>query len=113
MTRAQLGERFNGRFYDPAFEGGREAIARLESIAWQALQDGRKAPFTRPAGRGFADATFEVSVQRLDTQLRLVEAKPVEQQGSDYPKHMAGRAYGGVVHGGVAGVEVHRRILCD
>lgn len=63
------------RFYDPAFEGEREAITRLEAIAWEALQDGRKAPITRPAGRGFADPSHEVSVQWLDTRKRLKAAQ--------------------------------------
>ena len=33
--------------------------------------------------------------------------------GWDYPKHLAGRAYGLVVHGDVAGVEDARRALAD
>ena len=41
LTRAQFHERFMVRFYDPAFEGEHEAIARLEEIAWDALQEGR------------------------------------------------------------------------
>jgi multimeric flavodoxin WrbA len=40
-------------------------------------------------------------------------AKEIEQKGWDFPKHIAGRAYGVVVHGDVAGVEVHRRNLTD
>jgi putative NADPH-quinone reductase len=43
----------------------------------------------------------------------VIEAKLIEQQGWDYPKHLAGRAYGVVVHGDVAGVESHRRNLED
>jgi hypothetical protein len=35
----------------------------------------------------------------------VMEAKLLEQQGWDYPTHLAGRAYGVVVHGDVAGVE--------
>ena len=80
LTRAQFRERFNGRFYDPAFEAERDAITRLEAIAWDALQDGRKAPITRAAGRGFADPTYEVSVQWLDTRKRL---KVAQKQWSD------------------------------
>ena len=75
LTRAQFQERFRARFYDPAFEGEREAIARLEAIAWDALQKGRKAPITRPAGRSFADPTYEVSVQWLHTRKRLKAAQ--------------------------------------
>ncbi len=41
------------------------------------------------------------------------EAKAIEQSGWTYPKHLAGRVYGVVVHGDVAGVEVHRRNLTD
>jgi hypothetical protein len=75
LTRAQFRERFNGRFYDPAFEAERDAIARLEAIAWDAVQEGRKAPITRPAGRGFADPTYEISVQRLEICKRLKAAQ--------------------------------------
>ena len=41
------------------------------------------------------------------------EAKALELQGWDYPKHLAGRAYGVVVHGDVAGIEGLRRNLSD
>ncbi len=75
LTREQFGERFRLRFYDPAFAGEQEVIARLEAIAWDALQEGRKAPITRPAGRGFADPAYEVSVQWLDTRKRLKAAQ--------------------------------------
>ena len=44
---------------------------------------------------------------------RLAEAKRIEEQGWDYPKHLAGRVYGVVVHGDVAGVESQRRDLTD
>ena len=71
LTRAQFHERFNGRFYDPAYEAERDAITRLEAIAWDAMQEGRKAPITRPAGRGFADPSYQISVQWLDTRKRL------------------------------------------
>jgi multimeric flavodoxin WrbA len=40
------------------------------------------------------------------------EAKELEKEW-DYPKHLAGRAYGMVVHGDVAGVEPLRRSLTD
>ena len=41
------------------------------------------------------------------------EAKRIELAGWDYPKHLAGRAYGVIVHGDVAGIEGSRRALCD
>jgi len=41
------------------------------------------------------------------------EAKALELKGWDYPKHLAGRTYGLVVHGDVAGIEGTRRGLSD
>src|SRR5690606_35892842 len=41
------------------------------------------------------------------------KAKALELEGWSYPKHLAGRAYGLVVHGDVAGVESSRRALSD
>ena len=75
LTRQQFHARFGVRFYDPAFAGEADAIARLEEIAWVALQEGRKAPITQAAGRGFADPTYRVSVQWLETRKRLKAAQ--------------------------------------
>lgn len=41
------------------------------------------------------------------------KAKALELEGWPYPQHLAGRVYGVVVHGDVAGVEGNRRVLCD
>ena len=75
MTREQFHQHHQTRFYDPAYAAEGEAIARLEEIAWQAMQEGRKAPITQPAGRGFADPTYAISVQWLDTRKRLRAAQ--------------------------------------
>ncbi len=44
---------------------------------------------------------------------KAAEAKALELDGWPYPKHLAGRAYGVVVHGDVAGIEGLRRSLTD
>lgn len=41
------------------------------------------------------------------------KAKALEEAGWSYPKHLAGRIYGLVVHGDVAGIEGTRRALSD
>jgi hypothetical protein len=41
------------------------------------------------------------------------KAKAMELAGWDYPKHLAGRAYGLIVHGDVAGIEGAWRSLSD
>lgn len=75
LTREQFHERFMRRFMDPAYRVEHEAIARLETIAWQAMKDGRKAPITRRAGNGFQDPDYEASVEWLDTHQRLKQAQ--------------------------------------
>ena len=75
LDRAAFGRRFRAHFADPAFSPEAPALARLEAIAWDALQDGRKAPSTRAAGRGFADASYPISTEWLDTRKRLRAAQ--------------------------------------
>ncbi len=75
LTRAEFHDRFMVRFYDPAFGAEAEAIARLEDIAWEALQEGRKSPRTKPAGSSFADPSYLISTQWLDTRKRLKAAQ--------------------------------------
>jgi multimeric flavodoxin WrbA len=41
------------------------------------------------------------------------KAKALEMAGWSYPQHLAGRAYGLIVHGDVAGIEGSRRSLSD
>ena len=75
MTRAEFHERFMVRFYDPAYSAENDAISRLEEIAWHALKEGRKAPVTEPAGEGFADPSYPMSVQWMQTRQRLRAAE--------------------------------------
>ena len=44
---------------------------------------------------------------------KAAKAKELELAGWDYPQHLAGRAYGLIVHGDVAGVDDARRALSD
>lgn len=53
-----------------------------------------------------------VSSVRL-TSAETDKAKALEIAGWAYPQHLAGRAYGLIVHGDVAGIEGSRRGLCD
>jgi multimeric flavodoxin WrbA len=41
------------------------------------------------------------------------KAKELEMAGWPYPQHLAGRTYGVIVHGDVAGIEAARHVLCD
>lgn len=44
---------------------------------------------------------------------KATKAKELEMAGWNYPQHLAGRAYGLIVHGDVAGVDDSRRALSD
>jgi hypothetical protein len=71
LTRDAFFERFRHAFADPAFDREREALRRIEVIAWEAYQQSRKSPRTRQAGPGFADPRQELSVGWLETRERL------------------------------------------
>ena len=86
MTRDEFVARFRQRFVDPAFDAEREALARLEQIAWEAFHEGRKAPITIKAGPGFADPDYELSREWYDLQQRLVEAQAEWQKPSTPPR---------------------------
>jgi len=75
LDRAGFHERFLQSFQDPAFEAERAALERLEQIAWEAYQEGRKAPHTRPAGEGFADPQYELSDEWRAASQRLKAAQ--------------------------------------
>ena len=77
MDRETFHRHFELRFYDPAFDAERESIARLEAIAWDAFHEGRKSPKTRPAGPGFADPSYDTSIEWLATRDRLIAAQQV------------------------------------
>src|SRR6218665_3452646 len=87
LTRAEFGHRFRLRFSDPAYAGERAALDRLEAIAWDALQDGRKGPLTRPAGRGFAAPAYEVSAEWMGPSKRLRAAQK-RWQSADEPSRV-------------------------
>ena len=62
-------------FYDPAFQAETEAISRLEVIAWEAYQEGRKAPRTQKAGPGFADPDYDLAIEWRETRDKLIAAQ--------------------------------------
>jgi tripartite-type tricarboxylate transporter receptor subunit TctC len=72
LSREAFRERFEQSFDDPAYDAEREAIGRLETIAWHAYSDGRKAPRTSKAGLGFADPDYELSDQWRAARERLL-----------------------------------------
>ncbi|CAN5529965.1 flavodoxin family protein [soil metagenome] len=75
LSRTAFHERFMQSFLDPAFRAEDATLSRIEAIAWDAYQEGRKAPLTRKAGPGYADPGYELSVEWLQTRDRLEKAQ--------------------------------------
>ncbi len=75
LKRVEFHDRFMQSFQDPAFGVESDALGRLEDIAWEAYTDSRKSPVTRKAGKGFADPTYEISVEWLEARSRLRKAQ--------------------------------------
>ncbi len=75
LARGEFSIRFHDRFKDPAFVAEKDALARLEAIAWDAYTEGRKAPVTRKAGPGYADPDYDLSVEWIETKAKLDQAQ--------------------------------------
>jgi len=75
IAREAFHLRFMQSFQDPAFGAERDALQRLEAIAWDAYKEGRKAPRTAKAGPGFADPDYELSVEWRETRDKLIAAQ--------------------------------------
>jgi len=75
LSRSAFHERFIESFMDPAFRAEDGAISRIEAIAWQAYEEGRKAPVTQKAGVGYADPDYDMSVEWLATKARIDAAQ--------------------------------------
>lgn len=75
LTRKEFTARFAEQFYDPAFATVQTQIDAVAAVAWQGYHEYRKSPRERPAGRGFADPTFALPVEWLETRRRLQRAE--------------------------------------
>jgi len=75
LGRDEFRLRFMQDFQDPAFAAEAGALARLEAIAWQAYDEGRKSPATRRAGPGHADPDYELSVDWIEARARIDAAQ--------------------------------------
>jgi multimeric flavodoxin WrbA len=80
LTRNEFRERFRARFVDPTFEPLEPEIAKLEEVAWSNYQGHHKAPRTRKAGDGFADPTYDLSLDWLATRDALSQAKQLHDR---------------------------------
>ena len=78
LSRAEFGERYQASFRDPAFQAEKDALVRIEEIAWLAYKAERKAPVTRKAGPGYADPGYDLSVDWLAAKDAIAAAQAAQ-----------------------------------
>lgn len=82
LGEAAFRERFATAFADPAFAQDAKLLHSVATVAWHNYRDGRKAPVTQPAGKGFADPEYQLSVEWRGTRDRLRRAEAVQRRAS-------------------------------
>lgn len=75
LTKARFMALARERFVDPAFEPLQNEIAQVLDAAWDGYHDYRKAPRTRIAGDGYADPSYELSVDWLKAKQAIGRAE--------------------------------------
>jgi multimeric flavodoxin WrbA len=75
LSREQFAARMRERFRDPAFDAASAAVDSVIDVAWDAYQDSRKAPRTRPAGPGYADPDYMLSDDWREASRRIAVAE--------------------------------------
>ena len=75
LTRAAFTERYLSRFADPAFEPLRGELDKVAAIAWDAYHEGRKAPITQKAGKGYADPDYDLAEDWINARALIDQAQ--------------------------------------
>jgi multimeric flavodoxin WrbA len=79
LTRAEFQNRFLQQFTDSAFSPLAADLERVEAAAWEAYADSRKSPRTQPAGDEYADPTYDLSIDWLETRAAIRKAQRRQQ----------------------------------
>ncbi len=82
LDKAEFARRVRRRFYDPAFKSVEQEIERIIDIAWDGYDDSRKSPITKPAGAGYADPTYELSVEWSEASKAIKQAERQQKSTS-------------------------------
>src|SRR6267154_370023 len=70
LSREEFEKRYRSRFADPVFQPLQRELDAIIAAAWDGYINSRKAPVTRKAGPGFADPSYDISVDWLAAQRR-------------------------------------------
>jgi multimeric flavodoxin WrbA len=75
LDRATFERRYRSAFKDPAFAPLASELNAIVAAAWNAYDNSRKAPETRPAGSGFADPSYKIAVDWLNARAAIEAAQ--------------------------------------
>ena len=75
LGRDEFHIRFRNAFHDPAYDRLDRELDAIEQVAWEAYHEGRKAPRTVKAGPGYADPSYDLSVEWKEAHERLLGAE--------------------------------------
>jgi multimeric flavodoxin WrbA len=75
LTRAEFERRFRERHFDPAFDAVSSELDAVLEVAWRSYDAHRKSPRQEPAGDGFADPQFKLSVEWLAARRAIRDAQ--------------------------------------
>ena len=89
LSRADFRARFFDKFTDPAFGAEASALKRIEIIAWDGYTEHRKAPLTHPAGRGYADPSYDLSDEWRAAR-QAIRAAETQQKDPASPSQSSG-----------------------
>src|SRR5262245_6049101 len=87
LDKTEFKKRFLEKFYDPACQTVRSELAKIVEVAWDGYDSYRKAPRTVKAGNGFADPSYDLSVEWLETS-RAIEAAERQQKDAKSPSRV-------------------------
>jgi multimeric flavodoxin WrbA len=75
ISREEFEKRFRARFYDPLFENVEAELKKVIDVAWVTYKDYHKSPRVRPAGAGFHDPSYELSIEWLAARNAILAAE--------------------------------------
>ncbi len=83
LTKTAFTARFQSQFKDPAFGPLAADLARIADAAWDGYINARKSPVTRKAGKGFADPSYDLSVDWIAARdaVKAAQARHADKTG--------------------------------
>jgi multimeric flavodoxin WrbA len=75
LSEGEFRTRFLKQFQDPAFGPLASELDKIVTAAWDAYDQGRKAPRTRKAGSEFSDPNYDLSIDWLKARAAIADAQ--------------------------------------